>query len=176
MLFLYSILSIIHLFITNIFRTQNIANISITGYTLIEFFIQGAILDIFLNKKIQYISAVLKISYIILVCIFIVTKNKIYQDGLWVANFPSVYLIIQSLYLTRNILKNIEVELTKNLAFLIVVSIFILHIISLPLDVYDYYILNSFVNNIYDLKSIFHLLIYSIFNLFLVISIKSCDK
>ena len=168
---LYVILALIVFILLAFIRNPSLQNLHFTIYTILEFLIMGELLDTLVVYKKKKVFKLLRRSLSLIVFIFILLDNAIYKDNLWVAEFASLFLIIQSLISMNLFLRNENIDHFKSISFWLIISVFFLHVFSIPIVVYDYYLFNSFFIDSTLITRISNFSIYIIFNCIINISI-----
>lgn len=168
---LYVILALIVFILLAFIRNPALQNLHFTIYTILEFLIMGELLDTLVFYKKKKVFKLLRWSFSLIVFIFILLDNAIYKDNLWVAEFASLFLIIQSLISMNLFLRNENTDHFKSISFWLIISVFFLHVFSIPIVVYDYYLFNSFFIDSTLITRISNFSIYVIFNCIINISI-----
>jgi hypothetical protein len=152
-------------------RSPGPTNLYITIYSLLEFLIMGELLDGLIIYKKKRLLKLLRWTYTLAVCVYIIINQEFYNDNMWVAEFSSLFLIFQSLLTMKIFLNKENTDHLKNLSFWLIISVFFLHIFSVPIVVYDYYLFNSFFIDSTLITRISNFSIYILFNTLLNISI-----
>jgi len=171
-LFFNTISSLIVILVTAIFRFHSVSNVSIFCYTMFEFLFLSLILDQFMSVKQQFISKSIRYSYFVIILLYLFCSGQIMDDNLWVSFFPSAVLIIFSLSVINKILGVRNIQRESIFSLFIVCAIFLLHLFSLPIDVYDYFVFNYLHEDSNKITIASHMSIYVMFNLFTIFSIK----
>ncbi len=167
----YMILSFLVFVILALIRSAGPTNLYISLYTILEFIITGQILDCLVEYKNKRVFKIIRWSYVLFVFLLIIFNNIHFEDNLWVAGFASLLLIIQCLITINKYLHSESADHLKQIAFWLILSIFFLHIFSIPIVIYDYYLFNAFFLNSTLITRISNFSVYILFHSFLIISI-----